>query len=54
MAPLEGAIHFAASLRSWVGVMVMVMVMDTVLMMLNVGLCAWDHADRERNRSKSG
>ena len=52
MAPLEGAIHFAASLRSWVGVMVMVM--DTVLMMLNVGLCAWDHADRERNSSKSG
>ena len=52
MAPLEGAIHFAASLGSWVGVMVMVM--DTVLMMLNVGLCAWDHADRERNSSNSG
>jgi hypothetical protein len=30
------------------------MVMDTVLMMLNVRLCAWDRADRERNSSNSG
>jgi hypothetical protein len=53
-APLEGAIHVAASLRSLVGVvvmmvMVMVMVMEFVLMMLNIRLCTWDRADRERN-----
>jgi hypothetical protein len=52
MAPLEGAIHLAASLRS--RVRVMVMVMEMVLMMLNVRLCAWDDADRERYSSKGG
>jgi hypothetical protein len=49
MAPLEGAIDLAASLGSLVLVMVMVMVMEMVLMMLNVRLCTWDRADRERN-----
>ena len=51
MAPLEGAILLAPSLRSRVlvaGVMV-----DTVLMMLNVRLCTWYRADRERNGSNS-
>ena len=28
--------------------------MDTVLMMLNVRLCTWYRADRERNSSNSG
>ena len=51
--PLEGAIHVAASLRSLVGV-VMVMVMEFVLMMLNIRLCTWDRADRERNRGDGG
>jgi hypothetical protein len=56
MAPLEGAIDLAASLGSLVlvMVMVMVMVMEMVLMMLNVRLCAWDRADRERNSRDGG
>jgi hypothetical protein len=54
MAPLEGAIDLAASLGSLVLVMVMVMVMEMVLMMLNVRLCAWDRADRERNSRDGG
>ena len=55
-APLEGAIHLAASLRSLVGVvvMVMVMMMEFVLMMLNIRLCTWDRADRERNGGDGG
>jgi hypothetical protein len=52
MAPLEGAIDLAASLGSLV--LVMVMVMEMVLMMLNVRLCTWDRADRERNGSDGG
>ena len=48
MAPLEGAIHLAASLRSLVGVvMVVMMVMELVLVMLNIRLCTGDRADRE-------
>ena len=54
-APLEGAIHVAASLRSLVGVVVMVMVMmESVLMMLNIRLCTGDRADRERNGGDGG
>jgi hypothetical protein len=54
-APLEGAIHLAASLRSLVGVVVVVMmVMEPVLVMLNIRLCTWDRADRERNGGDSG
>jgi hypothetical protein len=56
-APLEGAIHLAASLRSFVGVVVVVMVvmmMEIVLMMLNIRLCTWDRADRERNGGDGG
>jgi hypothetical protein len=52
MAPLEGAIDLAASLGSLV--LVMVMVMEMVLMMLNVRLCTWDRADRERNSRDGG
>jgi hypothetical protein len=51
-APLEGAIHVAASLKSLVGVVVMVM--EFVLMMLNIRLCTWDRADRERDGSDGG
>jgi hypothetical protein len=32
----------------------MVMVMEMVLMMLNVRLCTWDRADRERNGGDGG
>jgi hypothetical protein len=53
-APLEGAVHLAASLRSIVGMMVMVMVMEFVLMMLNIRLCTWDREDRERNGGDGG
>jgi hypothetical protein len=55
-APLEGAIHLAASLRSLVGVvmMVVVMMMEPVLVMLNIRLCTWDRADRERNGGDGG
>jgi hypothetical protein len=56
-APLEGAIHVAASLRSLVGVVVvvmMVMMMESVLVMLNIRLCTWDRADRERNGGDGG
>jgi hypothetical protein len=59
-APLEGAIHLAASLRSFVGVvvvvvvMVVMMMMEFVLMMLNIRLCTWDRADRERNGGDGG
>jgi hypothetical protein len=51
--PVKGAIRLAASIRSLVvAVMVVVMMMmETVLMMLNVGLCTWDRAHRERNSS---
>jgi hypothetical protein len=52
MAPLEGATDLAASLGSLLLVMVMVMVM--VLMMLNVRLCAWNRANRERNGGDGG
>ena len=52
MAPLEGAIDLAASLGSLV--LVMVMVMEMVLMVLNVRLCTWDRADRERNGGHGG
>ena len=55
-APLEGAIHVAASLRSLVGVVMVVvmMVMELVLVMLNIRLCTWDRADRERNGGDGG
>jgi hypothetical protein len=53
MAPLEGAIHLVASLRSPVVVVVMMMVMMVVVMM-TVRLCAWNRANRERNSGDGG
>jgi hypothetical protein len=41
MAPLEGAIRLAGSLRS--------PVMMVVVVVMMVRLCTWDRADRERN-----
>jgi hypothetical protein len=47
MASIKVAIRLAASLRSPV-------VMVMVLMMLNVRLCTWNRADRERNGGDGG
>jgi hypothetical protein len=49
MASIKVAIRLAASLGSPV-----VMVMVMVLMMLNVRLCTWNRADRERNGGDGG
>jgi hypothetical protein len=35
-------------------VVMVVMVMEFVLMMLNIRLCTWDRADRERNGGDGG
>jgi hypothetical protein len=48
MAPIKGAIRLASSLGS------LAAVMEMVLMMLNVRLCTWDRADRERNGGDGG
>jgi hypothetical protein len=50
MAPIKGAIHLVASLRSPV-VMVMMMM---VVMVVTVRLCAWNRANRERNCGDGG
>ena len=50
MAPIKGAIRLASSLGS----LAAVMVMEMVLMMLNVRLCTWDRAHRERNGGDGG
>jgi uncharacterized membrane protein len=57
MAPVEGAIHFPASLRSlgFVGFgMMMVMMMFVVMMVVMFRLCAWNRAHRERNGGNGG
>jgi hypothetical protein len=51
MAPVEGAICLATSLRSLAFVM-MVMVMMVVMVMFR--LCAWNRAHRERNSGDGG
>jgi hypothetical protein len=48
MAPLNGAIHLAASLRSPVVVVVMMVVM------VMMRLCTWNRADGERNSGDGG
>jgi len=53
MAPIKGAIHLVASLRSPV-VMVMMMMMMMVVMVVTVRLCAWNRANRERNCGDGG
>jgi len=51
MAPIKGAIHLVASLRSPV---VMVMMMMVMVMVVTVRLCAWNRANRERNCGDGG
>jgi hypothetical protein len=53
MAPIKGAIHLVASLRSPV-VMVMMMMVMMVVMVVTVRLCAWNRANRERNCGDGG
>jgi hypothetical protein len=52
MTPLEGAIRLAASLRSPVGVVVVVEVL-MVMMREMVRLRTWNRANRERNSRDS-
>jgi hypothetical protein len=42
---LKGAIHLAASLKSHVLVVVVMMMMEMVHMMVNVRLCTWNRAN---------
>ena len=56
MAPIKGAIHLVASLRSPVVMVMMMMVMMVmmVVMVVTVRLCAWNRANRERNCGDGG